>query len=638
MPWLIKAVDSEINKAFNQHIMAQKVPLLARDNISQAKSWIATCLAEHSHCREFQKKTVGQHQQRPTRVLEVTPKTATLRCDMADKDFDYLVLSHMWVENNDQQLRLLKDNLAEFQVAVPWDRLNASPTFSEAVRITCALGYRYLWIDSLCIIQDSKPDWDHEARRMAFVYGNATCNLACLFPPQDGHLPKVRGDPRTYSPCILRPATPTRPGVYIESDMDASMWVDERYGLDWVVEKLWPLFKRAWTFQEYLLSPRTLLLGHKNLMFQCSEVFYDELLGSLGDGHGLWIDDQRKSLQADRGKSKYFSANMKAVAKASSLSAPVTLSFLREWWALVGEYRARKLSNAKDRIMAFAGIAQSFQNLGSLTYLAGAWRECLPLCLLWYIDEKPYGKALQANDLPYGSVFSYDIKIQESVSNVAPSWSWFSVPIYAFHQPHFHLNDDEELARRRSNRESPVTCFDDIYWASTVSYQFKSHAPNHFPESGFFDFEGLRVTLSMPTVPMTFNWPTSLFAQFRAIKASTTCTDDMDFDCEPVYNYYPDNISTKSSKGSRKNRIRALITEFQIVRTGGKFFIQRRFAGLVLTPADTEGTWRRVGAWRLNIKVEGVPVDRENIAAVAKRWKEYPFISSEWEIKQLTLV
>lgn len=89
----------------------------------------------------------------------------------------------MWGTDHSQQLQLLKGNLVEFQREVPLEKFNASSTFKEAVRVTLALGHHFLWIDSLCIVQDSTEDWKYEAGRMATVYGNATCNLAFLFPP-----------------------------------------------------------------------------------------------------------------------------------------------------------------------------------------------------------------------------------------------------------------------------------------------------------------------------------------------------------------------------------------------------------------------------------------------------------------------
>ena len=88
--------------------------------------------------------------------------------------------------------------------------------YKEAIRVTLALGYRYLWIDSLAIIQDSDEDWTYEARRMAIVYGNATANLAFLFPPHSPSAPSSREDPRSSNPCILRASSSHTPGIYIE--------------------------------------------------------------------------------------------------------------------------------------------------------------------------------------------------------------------------------------------------------------------------------------------------------------------------------------------------------------------------------------------------------------------------------------
>ncbi|KAJ4362550.1 hypothetical protein N0V83_010644 [Neocucurbitaria cava] len=502
--------DSDLDSAFDQHVKAREVPLFARDNLGRAKRWISECLASHRHCREFQDNTVDGAE-RPTRVLEVTATSARLRCDMADQDFEYLALSHMWGENHEEQLRLLEKDLASFQKDIPWDRLCASSTFKEAIRVTCTLGYRYLWIDSLCIIQDSKADWHHEAGRMAIVYGNATCNIACLFPPNTTTTatsqpqPKTREDPRGWNPCILRAASPTRQGLYVEYNKDTSPF---SAGQIWLQQETWPLFHRAWTFQEYLLAPRTLLVGHQNLMFQCSELFCDELLGVVGDGHGLKIDREKPSLGTDLGKSKYFPASIGVVAIAATSGAgkgggmtedPAVMAFVREWWIVVNEYRARKLSFATDRVIAFAGIARAYAQLGRLTYLAGVWYECLALSLMWYIDKKPGNVAHDHNDIPRGELISYDAVIREDVVNERrpegggsegpgvegkiPSWSWFSVPIYAFHDIHFAFAD-ELSARRKHNRTPQLYYFDAISACTPLYFQFSSLLPpNTLPTS-----------------------------------------------------------------------------------------------------------------------------------------------------------
>jgi hypothetical protein len=210
-----------------------------------AKSWIESCLKDHTYCRNFQRNSIKQAEM-PTRVLEVSTTTIKLRCGVEKNDFEYLVLSHMWGENHAQQLQLLEANLSDFQTEIPMQELASSTTFVEAIRVTRTLGYRFLWIDSLCIIQDSTSDWEYEAARMAIVYGNAVCNIACLFPPQNGPQPMTREDPRVWTPCVLRPAMPTRPGVYIEHVNKAWILSDKRYGREWLMQNKWPLFDRAW--------------------------------------------------------------------------------------------------------------------------------------------------------------------------------------------------------------------------------------------------------------------------------------------------------------------------------------------------------------------------------------------------------
>jgi hypothetical protein len=241
----LPSIASASSDAFQQHITTKQTHLLARENLHIAKGWIKTCLADHQRCRTFQQNTVSPHEM-PTRILEVSEDKIRLRCDMTNKPFEYLVLSHMWGDNHSQQLLLENDNIEDFQKDIPMHKLANSATFREAIRVTRALGYCYIWIDSLCIVQNSKSDWDHEASRMATVYGNAVCNIACLFPPNNDRQPTTREDPRVWHPCILRDATTSQPGVYIEQVNKSWILSSERDGRDWLMQDRWPLFKRAW--------------------------------------------------------------------------------------------------------------------------------------------------------------------------------------------------------------------------------------------------------------------------------------------------------------------------------------------------------------------------------------------------------
>lgn len=547
----------------------------------------------------------------------------------------------MWEKNAaTHQIRLLESNLADFQIDIPWDKLCASAAFREAVRITWILGYRYLWIDALCIIQDSNPDWHHEADRMAIIYGNAVCNISVLFPSQSATESNTRNDPRDWHACILREVTPSRPGVYARP-------LFETYDIPWLDQSGWPLFSRAWTFQEYLLSPRTLLVGHKNLMFQCSRIYYDEILGPIGDDTGMIIDDTKwkRIINSDYKKTRYFSAALPKVATAESLADLEPLIFVEDWIYVFNEYRARKLSLAKDRVVAFAGIARAYSHMGKMTYLAGAWKECLPLCLLWYLGPARGHEALASGRfLNDNNGINYDILIPTEVLDPmpAPSWSWFSAPIYAYHALHF-LFCNEVLDIRRDTwktKRSPFEAktihrLDEIFWASLESFQFDSLRPNYFPNpTGFSQFVNLRITLSTFIVSRE-NLFDALWGQFIHIRNHPSHPDDSDIDCDPLYIYHPSNLRGKSDLS---RSVLALMGEIQYVRPLGEINVQRIFAGLMLSPGREEGTWTRVGVWEFNMRFSGMRVDAENYMAVTERWMKYKIASDAWEKQDIVLV
>ncbi|KAF1943812.1 HET-domain-containing protein [Clathrospora elynae] len=545
----------------------------------------------------------------------------------------------MWGSNLTPQLRLLKTNLSAFQLSIPRAEIETSATFKEAIRVTRCLGYRYLWIDSLCILQDSETDWEYEARRMAIVYGNAVCNLAFLFPPHSNNNCRARDDPRKWNPCILRSVTEGGcPGVYIEhiGSLFRQEFGHEEKTRPWLVQRDWPLFDRAWTFQEYLLSPRTLLLGHQNLMFQCSQLFHDELLGSLPDMQPTSNETPKRG--KDRGKSRYFPPTIRELRSASSLSEPAVLSFMADWQNVINEYRSRRLSFAKDRVVAFAGIARAFANIGDLTYLAGAYKEIFPVCLLWYVDKKSPVRVRLENSLPQGVPLGdiWTSAITEPIEHAAPSWSWFSVPIYRYYQLHFLLGDDELFVRCKSYKNPELVCFNDIFWADLSSFQFESHPPEHVLESAFFEFTSLRVTLATLVLPVRENWPADLTAQMGILRTTSTSELDRDFNWDPVFTYYPD--IPLGRKTPKQNAIYAVLAEFQVVRTAGKNNIQRRLAGLVLIPGPHAGTWTRVGVWKLRINVSNVAVESKNMAHVAERWRGLEMLSPKWVFALITIV
>lgn len=114
-------------------------------------------------------------------------------------------------------------------------------SFQDAIRITQALGVQYIWIDSLCIIQDSPEmvDWRKEAPRMAEVYGNSYCNIAASNARNSRE-----GLFRRRTASGLAPST-----VRLQwrgEDMECKL-IREDYWLGEVLSE--PLYGRAWVLQ-----------------------------------------------------------------------------------------------------------------------------------------------------------------------------------------------------------------------------------------------------------------------------------------------------------------------------------------------------------------------------------------------------
>lgn len=130
--------------------------------------WINSCKASHARCQ------VQESSWLPSRLLDVGPPDGSelprlVEMLSANSQGDYAALSHMWGDMNVRPpLRTLVSNYDDMKIGIPIPGLPKN--FVQAMIVTRKLGLRYLWIDSLCIIQDSSSDWKSEAATMHEVY------------------------------------------------------------------------------------------------------------------------------------------------------------------------------------------------------------------------------------------------------------------------------------------------------------------------------------------------------------------------------------------------------------------------------------------------------------------------------------
>jgi hypothetical protein len=153
--------------------------------LEKAKAWLHTCVNTHDSC-VGSAVPKGSLPELPKRILDMTALDSTGAIRLVEPQGTnalYLCLSHCWGTSYSPYLPL-RTTISTIQCwkrRIEWDQLPL--TFQDAIHFTRRLGQRYLWIDSLCIIQDDRDDWDDQSVRMADIYGNSYLTLAAALAP-----------------------------------------------------------------------------------------------------------------------------------------------------------------------------------------------------------------------------------------------------------------------------------------------------------------------------------------------------------------------------------------------------------------------------------------------------------------------
>lgn len=156
---------------------------LSSSSIKIIQSWLETCKDRHQHCRRDRTSKAAhtspeeQDVPLPTRVIDVSsPDGESIRLHRGTEQFSrYLALSHRWVGGPMPKWVTTRETCGPRHEWFSFKELPAS--IVDAIRVTQKLGLQYLWVDSLCIIQDSPGDWESESSRMASVYANTHITL-----------------------------------------------------------------------------------------------------------------------------------------------------------------------------------------------------------------------------------------------------------------------------------------------------------------------------------------------------------------------------------------------------------------------------------------------------------------------------
>ncbi|KAE8396135.1 heterokaryon incompatibility protein-domain-containing protein [Aspergillus alliaceus] len=356
-----------------------------------AEKWLSQCLKTHDRC----KATCWSNDYVPTRLLEIGQPTAekirlAIHPELNRRNLQYATLSHCWGTSN--VLRLTSASLALLERGVRISDL--AQVFQNAISTAQSLNIQYLWIDSLCIVQDSQEDWNQEAARMSDVYRGAVLNIAASVAKNSNVNCFLDKNPLLFKACMIESAWNNSENNTYHLYYD-DVWND-------TFQKM-PLMKRAWVVQELLLASRLLHLSGNQLFWECYELNACETYpGGMPPG----ICEHRLPKETVWQGFNYTKRHTDTTNKSSR---PQSLVLLWELWhKIVETYTSCNLTYSKDKLVALSGIAKIMQQRLEDEYCAGLWRSQLVTQLFWIVVYKEASH-------PQQSVYR------------APSWSWASL-------------------------------------------------------------------------------------------------------------------------------------------------------------------------------------------------------------------
>ncbi|KAL5113915.1 hypothetical protein ACEQ8H_008198 [Pleosporales sp. CAS-2024a] len=366
------------------------------ESLETVKNWLQQCDENHdctNHIRSILPKRLLHVQADSIHLHETTPSDLGAR---------YACLSHCWGKPSpvdDGGRNILRTTVANFDShgkRIPWESL--PNTFQDAVSFTRRLGIPFLWIDSLCIIQDEpdRKDWHEQSANMANIYRNAYITLAAT-SAENAHggmyTRNVEGTGHRVSATLAT----------IRYQDGQTRQIFARRNFAHKIKSL-PLLLRGWVYQERLLSPRMLHFTGEELVWECNRLSTCEC-GS---------DDLENTVD----RIQIYDDDYLVVGRNHQHPVP-----MNKWYTIVNEYTALALTKESDVFPALSGIAKAFGDRIGDVYAAGLWKGRMIENMLWYFEEQ------EGEERSKEEKTRTDQEADSAPNWRAPSWSWAATSV-----------------------------------------------------------------------------------------------------------------------------------------------------------------------------------------------------------------
>ncbi|CAI6091593.1 unnamed protein product [Clonostachys chloroleuca] len=331
------------------------------DAMALIREWFSGCRSRHGECcrRTVSRQVIPEDELHvlPSRVIDVgldNPNQDPHLVENQDKTVgQWVALSHCWGKEKNHPLKTTRRTLALHLKAIPMSSM--PKTFRDAVAVCRSLGQRFLWIDSLCIVQDDEDEWEKESQLMGTVYEHAVLTLAAsdaIDSTRGLFLERPYADIRFPSIQLLL--------LTAESDTGRQTALGSySVGIDWRQEPFmihlhphWtPLARRGWCTQELILSRRVVHFLREGMLWVCRDKAEDEN-GQMVYGRLTERD------------------------------------WSTEWGKIILEHSQREFSFEKDRLRSLDGLAKELSKVKNNScntgeYFYGTWLADIPEYILW---------------------------------------------------------------------------------------------------------------------------------------------------------------------------------------------------------------------------------------------------------------
>jgi len=406
-----------------------------------AKEWLHRCQHFHTSCSPLHNSFESDTIILPSRLLVIgsTLFDGAVRivesANLTDES-KYAVLSYCW--GGPQRVYLTRSNQDSLSWGIPVNQLAKS--VQDGITVCAELQIAYLWVDALCIIQDDPVDQERELGKMAMYYENSLVTICAASAPksdvgfllsnEDAHyrydvgpfVMQFRELERTsaYEECTKAQVTAD---YYRKSDSDLQFLAGGETEMQLFrfrnnSYQNQPISKRAWTFQEMLLSTRMLIYASDQLYWCCRESY----TGCGGSNSSERIVPVRRDCQGPQ--SKVCVCGISLIREIHDLPSDIYtlgqrsgLTTDAQWDMVVENFSARDLSVEGDKLRAFAAVASYFGML-----FKARWPDVRYAAGLWYSGECPRSfcrQLLWKSEDPSQARRPVDLR--------APSWSWASI-------------------------------------------------------------------------------------------------------------------------------------------------------------------------------------------------------------------